>query len=68
MNWKKLIQELSEAGVTQVEMAKHCDCGQSTISEISRGLIKNPAYGIGVKLVELHKSKVLNQDQTAEAA
>jgi transcriptional regulator with XRE-family HTH domain len=55
MNWTKLISELSGAGISQSQMAKACDCGQSTISEISRGLIKVPNFDIGSRLLDLHK-------------
>lgn len=58
MNWKNIITKLSDAGVTQKEIALHCACGQSTISEISRGEIKNPAYSIGSKLIELYEAKL----------
>jgi transcriptional regulator with XRE-family HTH domain len=58
MNWIKIISELSAAGATQKEMADRCFCGQSTISEISRGEIKNPAYSIGRSLIDLHSEIV----------
>lgn len=58
MNWTNIITKLSDAGVTQKEIAQHCGCGQSTISEILRGEIKNPAYSIGSKLISLCEEKV----------
>ena len=64
MNWQKLISELSAAGVTQKDIAAQCACGQSTISEILRGAIKNPAYSIGKQLIDLHAEK-LGADKAA---
>jgi hypothetical protein len=58
MNWIKLISDLSAAGVTQKDIAAHCACGQSTISEIGRGAIKNPAYSIGKQLIDMHAEKL----------
>lgn len=58
MNWTNIITKLSDAGVTQKEIAQHCGCGQSTISEILRGEIKNPAYSIGSGLIDLYEAKV----------
>jgi predicted transcriptional regulator len=58
MDWQKIISDLSGFGVTQKDMAAHCGCGQSTISEIGRGVIKNPAYNIGKCLVDLYAEKV----------
>lgn len=58
MNWTLIISEISDAGVSQAEMAKRCKCGQSTISEIYRGEIKNPSFSIGNELVALHSEVV----------
>lgn len=59
MNWKLLVNELMAAGVTQVEIAQHCDCSQSSISDIRNGEIEHPRFGIGAALVALHKAKVV---------
>lgn len=57
MDWKILISELtdrSRGGYTQTALAKLCECGQSTISEIGTGAIETPNANIGLKLLELH--------------
>jgi transcriptional regulator with XRE-family HTH domain len=54
MDWKKLLSEISGAGLTQKEVADYCGCSQSTISELSRGEIKEPAHSLGEKLIECH--------------
>lgn len=68
MDWKSIIADLSAAGVNQTELARECDCGQSTISEISRGVIKEPSFRIGKRLIELHAAKVGAGDTAKEAA
>lgn len=58
MNWSQLIRELSERGVTQKEIADYCGCGQSTVSELLRGEIKEPSWSIGSALTALHAEQV----------
>ena len=53
MDWKLIISELSSMGATQIQMAERADCGQSTISEISRGEIKNPGASIALALLAM---------------
>ncbi len=69
MDWKIIISELtdrSRGGYTQSALAKHCDCSQSTISEIGTGEIKTPNANIGLKLIELH-GKLKKPDQKKKA-
>jgi transcriptional regulator with XRE-family HTH domain len=57
MNWNILIRALTNrerGGVTQVELARRCECGQSTISELARGVTSTPNANLGLKLLELH--------------
>lgn len=65
MDWTKIISELSAKGVTQKTMADRAQCGQSTISEISRGEIRNPAYSIGKSLLDLHSEVVESNREAA---
>lgn len=58
MDWKKLIAELSDAGVTQAEIAAECGVAQSTISDLHRGASKSPSFDLGSSLVALHTAKV----------
>ena len=58
MNFQKIIQELLDGGMTQVEIAEHCDCRQSTISDIHTGKTQMPNFALGLALVELHKQRV----------
>lgn len=54
MNWKKLIQDLMDAGVTQAVIADKCGTSQGYISGLYRGDRKSPNYELGSKLVALH--------------
>jgi len=58
MNWKKLLSELNEMGMTQAVIAKECGCGQSTISELLRGITISPTFDLGNKLINLHVQKI----------
>lgn len=60
MNWKKITADLAARGVTQKTIADYCNCGQSTISDISRGEIGNPAYSIGKALIDLHEATCIS--------
>lgn len=51
--FQNLLEELSDLGVTQKFIVNHCGVGQSTISSIAVGKTQEPAYSLGVKLVEL---------------
>lgn len=56
MNWKLLIQEVLDSGMTQLEAAKSIGCGQSYVSDLASGKRgKSVSYEIGVKLIQLHK-------------
>lgn len=56
MNWKALIQEILESGMTQAEVAKLIGCGQSYVSDLANGKRgKSMSYEIGARLIQLHK-------------
>lgn len=56
MNWSNIISEITAAGFTQQDIAMQCGCGQSTISDLYRGAIKQPTYQIGERLVKMRSS------------
>lgn len=63
MDWKKLINELSEKGLTQQAIAKFCGCSQSSISDLSTGESREPKASIGFSLVELSKNPDLSKEK-----
>ena len=67
MNWKTLIAELQQRGMTQAEIGEACGTSQSTISSlIVRG--GEPAYSLGAKLRELHKKQMRSANKDRQAA
>lgn len=56
MQWKNLLADLKSRGWTQVQIAARVGVSQSTISELSRGEVKDPSYGLGRALEDLHAS------------
>lgn len=65
MDFKNIIADLVCGGMTQKEIASFCECGQSTISEIANGEIKNPSYRIGIALTKLQQSRALIERRPA---
>ena len=68
MDWKKLLQDLTEIGQTQVQIAERCGAAQSTVSELARGRIKSPSFELGTKLVALHAELIGQDAPEAKAA
>jgi predicted transcriptional regulator len=55
MDWKKLIDELSDLGVTQQQIAKACGVSQASVSDLKIGNAQQPRYSFGAALVDLHR-------------
>lgn len=55
MNWPELLKTLSAADMTQAQIAAFAGCNQSSISDLARGLTKQPSFEIGEKLQALHR-------------
>lgn len=53
MNIQIITNRLLERGLKQVDIARYVGCSQPTISDISRGKIRNPSFGIGMALLDL---------------
>lgn len=58
LDLRKIIAELMDAGVSQVEIAAHIGVHQPTVSRYADGEIKKCSYPIGAKLIELHQRRV----------
>lgn len=54
MNWKNIVSELSEMGVTQHQIAAACGVSQAAISDLKVGNVQEPRYAFGSALVALH--------------
>jgi hypothetical protein len=67
INWSEIIGELVErGGLTQPEIAKLCDCGQSTISDLLRGNTLDPRTSTGLLLLGLARQFKLVDPQWPE--
>lgn len=53
MDWKQIIAEIQESGLSQPQIAERCKCAQATISDLSRGKTEDPRDSIGQALREL---------------
>ena len=54
MNWKSIVSELSEMGVTQHQIAAACGVSQAAISDLKVGNVQEPRYAFGSALLALH--------------
>ena len=64
MNWTNLLTELFSSGMTQAAIADFCGCGQSTISELARGVTSSPSFELGQNLLRL-QAKAKRQKKAA---
>ena len=68
MDWKKIISELLGTGMTQTEIAKLIDVPKGSITQILRdGAQRGFRYEPGMRLVELHRTRVLERPEEAQA-
>lgn len=68
MNWKKLISDLIGVGLTQAEIAKATNCAQTTISELSRGINKDPRSSNGFALIAFAKRNGIKAEKSPALA
>jgi predicted transcriptional regulator len=65
MNWKQIIHELMESGVTQAEIGTHIERSQGYISDLYSGRRKGLEYTAGQKLISLHAEKCSPTEKAA---
>lgn len=75
MNWQTVITDIkSGLGITQAQLAKRIGIAQASVSDIERGIVKDPRYTTGNALMELHRKAARkrgaarSQHKTKEAA
>lgn len=54
MDWPQRITDIRNTGMTQVQIARHCGCSQTTVSLLLAGKTRNPSWLIGQALTALH--------------
>ena len=54
MDWKQIIGNIQRHGnLTQAQIAQLAQCGQATISDLSKGATKQPSYALGCALLAI---------------
>ncbi len=56
MDWKQLITEITQFGLTQAEIASRTGMAQSAISELATGKTSEPRFSTGRKILALHRA------------
>ena len=54
-DFQKIIKELKDAGYTDIQIARLCDCTRQNIWAIGRGDTKDVGFRIGRRLEKLHE-------------
>ena len=54
MMWKAIISDLVDAGMPEAKIARLVNYAQPTVHRLKTGAIKEPSYGHGKALIELH--------------
>ena len=54
MDWPQKIIDVRTTGMTQVQIARHCGCSQTTVSLLLAGTTRNPSWLVGQALTALH--------------
>lgn len=66
MDTQKIVHQILESGITQVELAKEIGCSQSYISDLLHGRRKGRiGFEIGVALVKVHEKVASQINQAA---
>lgn len=51
--WHMIVTRLCDNGMTQMSIAKECNCSQPSISDLVKGRVTDPRYSIGKKLLDM---------------
>jgi hypothetical protein len=57
-DWKALISDLEDAGLTRAEIAGAVDAAVTTVNDLAQGRSKSPRFGTGVALLQLYVKHV----------
>lgn len=57
MNWTKIIRDIMDTGLTQMQIAVLVVSSQSHISFLYRGGRKQPGWSLGDRLLSLHRER-----------
>lgn len=68
MDWKKIISELSDAGLTQTQIGTAIDKSQAWVSAVANGKYKDISWDDGETLLALHSSFFCDDDAPRPAS
>lgn len=68
MNWQSILSDLTDWGLTQVQIAKKCGCTQSRISDLARNTDTTVSYQLGANLAALHKAEARKRPRVSDKA
>lgn len=57
--WRLMLSDLKRHGMTQMQIAEHCGCEQSTISALSNGRAEEPRHSLGERIIALHAARAV---------
>ena len=56
VNFEKIVNDLRDAGYSDVHMARLCGCSKQYIGKIKRGQVGKVSHHIGLVLTKLHEA------------
>jgi len=67
MDWVRIVNDIRQSGLTQVQIAQAAGCLQSTVSALSRGEHGGRvSFGVGAKLIDLWRERCAGGDSNAQ--
>ena len=69
MNWQTVITDIKLGlGITQAQLANRIGIAHASISELERGIAKDPRYTTGCALMALHRKAIRKRGTTTKEA
>lgn len=66
VSFRKLLKELIEnTDMTQTQIGAAIGVSSATITQIKKGKVENPKYDVAIRLIDLHRRKVLSKRNAA---
>lgn len=62
MDWKKIIAEILDSGLSQADIAASVGIAQPSVSDLATGATKEPRWGVGDRLIALHRNRVPKEE------
>lgn len=62
IDWPEVLGSLLSSGMTQPEIAKAAECGQSTVSGLLNKRTTEPRFSLGFRLLALARARAQHKD------